>query len=183
MKNFKYYIIPIDGYDAKTTLQSLEKVLGKAAEIEILKSNDISQVLSTPSMNNYDNAYSVCMTSDYVCDKSPEPLVKMFDEKNPFIYSSDEKLYIIDMAHNKCKKYFNESNIHTGHIKTYLNFNLSSAHLYKEVADFDKYFTKRGKDIQKQRDSELRLSKEDAEKLKQVVKSSKKINTPVKKKR
>ena len=174
MAKLKYYIIPIDGYDAKTTINSIEKVLGKESGAEILRSNDISQVLHTPSMNNFSNEYAVCVTSDYECKKDPKGLVKLFDEKNPFIYSPDEKLFIIDMGHGKSIRYFTEANISTGHIKAYLNFDLSSAHMFKEVDSFYEYFQKRGTEIKKVREKSLELTKEDAAKFIKEISVNKK---------
>lgn len=173
MRNIKYYIIPVDGYDAITTIKSIDEVLGRDSEAEILKSNDMSQVLETPYMNGYNNDYSLCITSDYECVANPYDLSKDFEEKNPFIYSEDQKIFMVDMGHGKCVRNFTQSNIANGHIKTYLNFDLSSAHIYKCSPNFPKYFRKRGQEIQSRREKDLLINKEDLEKFKSVVSSSK----------
>lgn len=164
----KYFIIPINGYDVKTTMESIEKTTG-CTDIEILKSEDMTQVLKVPNSCDFENSIAFVLTSEYLCTENPDKVWEEMEERNPFMYSPSQKVFCIQTGHNHCKSHFGPNVVNTPHIATYLDFSLSSAHIYKESSTLDNFFTRRGIDMIEKRRSDLKLDRESLEKVKEAT--------------
>lgn len=173
----KYFVIPINGYDAQTTVESIKKHTG-VDHVEIMKSEDMKQVLQIPYFCGFEKNYAFIVTSDYECVDNPAGIWNKMHEGQPLMYNPDQKVWCINMHHDYCRSQFSSKTVFTPHIATFLDVNRSSAHVYRKSSELDAFFTKRGVEMERRRNSELYLTEDDAKKFKEAVQESKEEKKP-----